>query len=552
MHFLKENRAMLLANFANVSKDFGGNPVLDAINLEIIEGERIGLIGENGGGKSTLFKLLAGIETPTSGLISRKRNLTIGYLTQETDPAQSHKTIFEVVSTASTELAALPARLQKLEARMSEPTIASDPVKMEPVLAEYGKLQERFEALGGYTLEHTVETVLQGLGFGPDWYAVEVGTLSGGEKKLVNLACILLRQPDLLLLDEPDNHLDLNAKAWLEYYIQKYAGTVLIISHDRQLLDQAVTQIFALEDRQLSVYAGNYSFYAEEHQRRLVKQLELYTLQQGEIKRLEGSMHQLKEWARLNPKFAGRAEEMVKRIERIKERGIDKPIMDRDKLRLNLDAERSGKKVLEVRELGQILDGRVLFEPFDLTILYGERIGIVGPNGSGKTTLLKTMLGLLAPAVGEVKIGASVVAGYYAQEQETLPFASTPLDFVRRLKPMTESRAISFLRGLLFTLDDMHTTIARLSGGEKSRLQIARLMLTEANFLLLDEPTNNLDIASVEVLEAALQDFEGTILTVSHDRYFLDRLVNQIVAIDTQAQVSFYPGNYSYYFEHRE
>ncbi|HEX4715956.1 MAG TPA: ABC-F family ATP-binding cassette domain-containing protein [Ktedonobacteraceae bacterium] len=540
---------MLQASFSGVSKDFGGNPILREIDLEIIEGERIGLVGENGGGKSTLFRLLAGRETPTSGTIARKRNLTIGYLTQEADPAQSHQTIFEVVSAASPEISQLPARLGELEAQMADPAIANDPARMERVLTEYGKVQERFEALGGYTLGHRVETVLQGLGFGSDWYDVEVGTLSGGEKKLVNLACILLRQPDLLLLDEPDNHLDLDAKAWLEQYIATYPGTVVIISHDRQLLDHAVKKIFELEDGGISTYAGNYSYYFEERQRRLLKQYEMYTLQRDEIKRLEHSMHRLKEWARLNPKFAGRAEEMVKRIERIKERGVTKPIMDRDKIRLNLDAERSGKKVLEVRELGQILDGRVLFEPFDLTILYGERLGIVGANGSGKTTLLKTMLDLIPPATGSVKIGASVVAGYYAQEQETLPFESTPLDFVRRLKPMNEPRAISFLRGLLFSLDDMHTAIARLSGGEKSRLQIARLMLTDANFLLLDEPTNNLDIASTEILEAALTEFEGTILTVSHDRYFLDRIVSQIIAIEDDGQVCLYPGNFSYYFE---
>ena len=298
----------------------------------------------------------------------------------------------------------------------------------------------------------------------------------------------------------------------------------------------------------LANYAGNYSYYFVERQRRLLKQYELYTLQKDEIKRLEASTHRLKEWAKLNPKFSGRAEEMVKRVERLKEQGISKPILDRDKIRINLETERSGKKVLEVHELGQILAGRVLFEPFDATILYGERVGIVGANGSGKTTLLKTMLGMLPPATGEVKLGASVIIGYYAQEQETLPFESTPLDFVRRLKPMSEPRAISFLHGLLFSLDDMHTPIARLSGGEKSRLQIARLMLNDANFLLLDEPTNNLDIASTEVLEAALAEFEGTILTVSHDRYFLDKIVEKIIAIEDNGQVRIYPGNYAYYF----
>lgn len=543
---------MLLASFANVSKDFGGNRVLREIDLEIIEGERIGLVGENGGGKSTIFRLLAGLQTPTSGVVTRKRGLTIGYLPQEADPAQSHLTIFEAVSAASPGLQDLSARLRELEEQMASPEVANDPGQMAKVLATYGQLQERFDALDGYTLEHRVQTVLQGLGFGPSWHHIEVGTLSGGEKKLVHLACILLRQPDLLLLDEPDNHLDLQARAWLEQYISGYPGAVMLISHDRQVLDRAVKKIYQLEDSALSVYAGNYSYYFEERQHRLLKQYELYTLQRDEIKRLEQSMHRLKEWAKLNPKFSGRAEEMVKRIDRLKEQGVSKPMLDRERMRVNMDAERSGKKVVDAHDLGQILDGRVLFAAFDLTILYGERVGIVGANGSGKTTLLKTLLGLLPPASGEVKIGASVVLGYYAQEQETLPRESTPLDFVRRLKPMTEPRAISFLRGLLFSLDDMQTPIAQLSGGEKSRLQIARLMLTDANFLLLDEPTNNLDIASAEVLEAALQEFEGTILTVSHDRYFLDKIVDRTISIEADGQVQLYPGNYSYYEQCRK
>jgi ATP-binding cassette, subfamily F, member 3 len=540
---------MLLVNFSKVSKDFGGNGVFSKIDLEIMEGERIGLVGENGGGKSTLFKLLAGIDTPTDGVISRRRNLTIGYLSQEADPGQSHKTVFEAVSEVTQELVDLPFLLSQLEARMAYPEVAADPEALTAILEEYGKAQERFEALGGYTLEHKVEAVLHGLGFGPEWYDLEVGLLSGGEKKLVNLARILIKAPDLLLLDEPDNHLDLEAKAWLEQYMQNYPGTVLIISHDRQLLDRAVKKIFELEDGKISVYAGNYTYYFEERQRRLLKQYELYTLQQDEIKRLEASMRQLKGWAKLNDKISSRAESMAKRVERAKQEAVDRPILIRDKIRVNLDPDRSGKKVLEVKGLSKSFDGHILFEPFHLTITYGERVGIVGANGSGKTTLLRTMMEMIPAAAGSVKIGASVVVGYYAQEQETLPFDSTPLDFVRRLKPMSEPQAISFLHGLLFSYEDMHTSIRRLSGGEKSRLQIARLMLTDANFMLLDEPTNNLDIASIEVLEAALEEFEGTILTVSHDRYYLDKIVTKILAIGNDGHVRVYPGNFSYYYE---
>ena len=334
---------MLLVNFSKVSKDFGGNPIFQDIDLEIIEGERIGLVGENGGGKSTLFKLIAGLEDPTAGLISRRRNLTIGYLLQEADPGQSHKTVFEAVSEVTQELIALPEMLSELEAKMADPDIAGDEDALTAILEEYGKAQERFEALGGYTLEHKVEAVLHGLGFGPDWYDVEVGMLSGGEKKLVNLARILIKMPDLLLLDEPDNHLDLEAKAWLEQYIQSYPGTVMIISHDRQLLDRAVKKIFELEDGKIWVYAGNYSYYFEERQRRLLKQYELYNIQHDEIRRLEASMHRLKGWAKLNDKFANRAEDMVKRIERAKQEAVDKPILTRDKIKVNLGADRSGK-----------------------------------------------------------------------------------------------------------------------------------------------------------------------------------------------------------------
>ena len=543
---------MLLANFSSVSKDYGGNPVFDEVNLEIIEGERIGLVGENGSGKSTLFKLLAGLDTPTEGVISRRRNLTIGYLSQEIDPSQHHKTIFQAVSETSPELSTLSATLGELEAQMADPAIASNPSAMEKVLKAYGRVQERFEAAGGYTLGHEVEAVLHGLGFHPEQYEQEVGVLSGGEKKLVNLARILLQRPDLMLLDEPDNHLDLEAKAWLEQYIHDYPGTVLIISHDRRLLDRVVKKIFQLEDGSISVYFGNYSSYFEERQQRLLRQQEQYSLQQDEIKRLEASMHQLQEWAKMNPKFAGRAESMAKRVERAKLEAVARPILSRDKMKINLDSDRSGKKVLEVKGLSKSIDGRILFRPFDLTILYGERVGIVGANGSGKTMLLKTMMQLILPDSGTVKIGASVVTGYYAQEQETLPFDSTPIDFVRRLKAMNEAQAISFLRGLLFSYADIHTTIRHLSGGEKSRLQLARLMLTDANFLLLDEPTNNLDIASIEVLETALEEFEGTILTVSHDRYFLDKTATRIVSLSDDGRIHVYPGNFSYYFEKRQ
>jgi ATP-binding cassette subfamily F protein 3 len=543
---------MLLVNFSKVSKDYAGNPIFDEVDLEILEGERIGLVGENGSGKSTLLRLMAGDDTPTEGAVTRRRNLTIGYLSQEEDTSQGHKTVFEVVGEVSPEAAGLATRLRELEAKMADPQVAGDGDAMERVLEAYGEAQEKFDRLGGYALEHKVEEVLGGLGFKPEQYEQQVGTLSGGEKKLVRLARLLLQRPDLLLLDEPDNHLDLEAKGWLEQFIRDYPGTVLVISHDRYLLDRVAKKIFQLEDGKIDVYAGNYSYYFEERQRRLIKRHETYTLQQEELSRQEALLRQLRGWAKQNSKFAPRMRSMEKRVERARQEASERPVMTRERIKMNFEADRSGKKVLEVKGLSKSAGGRLLFSPFDLTIWYGERVGIVGANGSGKTTLLKTIVQALPADTGSVKIGASVVLGYYAQEQETLPLERTPMEFVRSLKPMTEQQAISLLRRLLFSYRDAHNAIKHLSGGEKSRLQIARLMLTDANFLVLDEPTNNLDIASIEVLESALDDFDGTILAISHDRYFLDKVVTKIVAISEDKRIREYAGNFSYYLEKRE
>ncbi len=542
---------MQLINLSKVSKDFGGNTIFSDLDLDINEGERVGLVGENGCGKSTLFKLLSGVESPTEGTIARKRKMTTGYLTQEVDPRQYQQTVFEVVQEVSPAFATLLAHIHDLEQQMASPSLIANPDKMERILTAYGQAQERFEAMDGYLVEHRTRSVLTGLGVSERLYHQKIASLSGGEKKMVNLARILVQMPDLLLLDEPDNHLDMAAKDWLEQYIHDYPGTVMLISHDRHLLDNTVKKIYQLEDGAIDVYIGNYTFYVTERQRRLLQQQEDYQNQMDEIKRLEVSLVRLREWAKFNDKIAGRMHNMEKRIDRLRENLTQRPVLQRDKLKVNLDSERSGKKVLEVCSLSTSINGRVLFQPFDLTIFYGERIGIVGDNGSGKTTLLKTLLELLPVEQGTIKIGASVVVGYYAQEQETLPFESTPLDFVRRLKKLSEPQAIALLSRLLFSYEDMHTMIRSLSGGEKSRLQIARLMLTDANFLLLDEPTNNLDIPSVEVLEAALLQFEGTILTVSHDRYFLDKITTKTLYIGPDRRVWAYPGNFAYMQEKR-
>jgi ATP-binding cassette subfamily F protein 3 len=542
---------MLLVTLSNVTLSYGGNLVLDEVGFEIQRGDKIGLVGENGSGKSTILRLIAGDERPLEGNIVRSQGLRIGYLRQDADPADAKKTVYEVVQEASPRLSALEKRLRGLEAQMADPEIVASADAMEKLLKAYSNAQARFEHLDGYDLDYRIRTVLTGLGLGERYYEQRVGTLSGGEKKMVSLAKLLVETPDVLLLDEADNHLDLDAKAWLEGYVRSYPGAVLLVSHDRHLLDQVVNKILQLEDGQISVYHGNYTFYINERQHRLLSQQQRYEIQQREIKRLEASLRDLKQWARMSVKFAPRAASMEKRVDRAKRAAIDRPNLDRSRIAVGLDAQRSGKRVLEIRRLSKSIDGRRLFGPFDLDVQYGEHLGIVGPNGSGKTTLLRMITGTLAPEPGSIRIGASVVVGYYSQEQETLPFDMTPLEFLRSLKPMTEGQAFAKLRRLLFSNDVITTPIGRLSGGEKSRLQIARLMLTEANLLLLDEPTNNLDIPSAETLESALEEFAGTIVTVSHDRYFLDKVVKRVIAIENDGSVTQYPGNFSYYFSKR-
>ncbi len=538
---------MLLVSLSKVSFGYGVNPILEDASLEIIDGERVGIVGENGSGKSTLIRLIAGLETPASGSLARARNLTIGYLPQESDSLQSTRVIFETVAAASPELVELATELRRLQTRVADPTLGRDPRLADRLLQEYGNVQTRFEALGGYEFEHRVETVLSGLGFTPEQAQQEVRTLSGGEKKFVSLARLLVQTPDLLLLDEPDNHLDLNAKEWLESFIAAYKGSVLLISHDRYLLDKVVTRIVGVEDGKVSEYAGNYSYYVEERHRRLVRQHEMYKDEQEEIKRLEASLRQLRQWAKINSDFATRADSMERRVERAKLLALERPTVRRERIKVAFTTNRSGRTVLEATQVSKAIGGRTLFRPFDLLIRYGERVGIVGPNGSGKTTLVNVITGFEEPDAGSVRIGASVVLGHYSQEQQTLPFEKTSLEFVESLKAISQQAAIGVLRRLLFTYKDALTPIGKLSGGEKSRLQIARLMLTDANFLILDEPTNNLDIPSIEALEAALDDFDGTVLVVSHDRYFLDKLVNRVVALGDEAYVQDYPGNYSEY-----
>ncbi|MBI5566217.1 MAG: ABC-F family ATP-binding cassette domain-containing protein, partial [Chloroflexi bacterium] len=379
-------------------------------------------------------------------------------------------------------------------------------------------------------------------------FDLKCAVLSGGQKKLIGLAKLLITQPDLLLLDEPDNHLDLDGKAFLEHTINDYHGAVVIVSHDRYLLDHVVDEIAELEAGQVNVYGGSYSEYAYEKQMRLARAQQLYDVQQREIGRLQAAAKQLLIWGRQydNEKFIKRGKAILGRIEKIDP--LDRPVLEPRRMDLQINGWRGSNKVLEIKQLAKSFATDTIFKQLDMLIRHGERVGLVGPNGAGKSVLLKIVLGEVEPDRGEVIVGPSVTIGYYAQQHETLDRSQTLIDVIRHAKLCSEGEAVAFLRKFLFTYEQTRQRIGDLSGGERSRLQLALLMLSGANCLLLDEPTNNLDIASAEVLENALANFEGTVLCVSHDRYFLDRIATRIVELDGGRTTDFV-GNYSDYAE---
>ena len=538
----------LLIQAANVGYAHGGRQVFTDVSFEIREGDRLALIGENGAGKSTLFRLMARALQPRSGVVTHRNNLTVGYLTQHPtfDP---QLTVGKTLALAAGDAEALEAQLRTLEARMQEPL---DDEAMTAVLDDYSAALGRLEASASYDHEARIAATLSGLGVAEERWSQPVGQLSGGEKKLLQLATLLIEQPDVLLLDEPDNHLDIDAKNWLEGSIRAHCGAVALISHDRYFIDRVANRIFELEDGAIIRYTGNYSAFVTQKRDRLEREEQLYELRLREMRKLKASAEQLTQWARQNPKFAARAGNKRRLLEIERER-IDNtppPAVSRRTIEVDFNAGRGSSLVLQAQGVGKSFGAREVIKPFNLELRHGERVGLVGPNGAGKTTLFRMLLGHEEPSVGRLRLGPSIQPGYYAQEQETLDPALTPLELTRKLKPMTEQQAISFLVGFLFTRDQAMNPIGNLSGGERSRLQIGALILRGANFLLLDEPTNNLDIPSIEVLEAALLDFGGTILSISHDRYYLDHICARIIELDAGI-VRDYPGGYSYYDAHR-
>jgi ATP-binding cassette subfamily F protein 3 len=391
-----------------------------------------------------------------------------------------------------------------------------------------------------------VRELLRGLGLPESDFEKPISALSGGQKKLIGLARLMLARPSVLLLDEPDNHLDMPGKAYLEKLINEYVGAVVIISHDRYILDAIATHIAEIEDGKITTFTGNYTEYIVDKEERLARQEQLYQIQQREIGRLETAIKRYAIWAKVydNEKFAAKAKSMQKRLDKLDK--IEKPLLDRRKMDFSINGWRGSNQVLELENLTKSFSHRNVLDDLNLLIRHGERVGLIGANGAGKSVFLRLILGKEKPTFGEIKIGPSVKVGYYAQEHETLDFNQSVIDAVRLSGNMSESNAVSFLIRYLFTYQQATQRIGSLSGGERSRLQLALLVLSGANFLLLDEPTNNLDIASAEVLENALNDFNGTVLVISHDRYFLDRTVHRLFALEN-GQIEEYIGGYSDY-----
>lgn len=547
---------MIIVNLDNVKHHYATQLVLDGASWEIHAGQKIGLVGANGAGKSTLLRIIAGLLRPDEGFVYRARDAVIGYLAQEPDLDQA-RTVWQEVMSASADVVRAEDELRRLEARMADPVVYGDNAALERVLAAHARAEAEFERLDGYRHESRAREALHMLGLPEDVMDLPVSALSGGQKKLVGLAKLLAAGSEpssasVLLLDEPDNHLDLEGKAFLASLIAGFPGTVVLVSHDRYLLDEVVTTVVEVEDHRLAQYEGNYSAYAVEKQLRLLRQQQMYEAQQKEIARIEAAIARFELWASMvvDERHIRQARSRKKMLERMDR--VEKPVLERRRMALELNGWRGSHKVVEVTGLDKVFpakgdrDEQIVLAGLDLLLWHGERVGLLGANGTGKSVLFRCILGLETPTAGTIKVGPSVVVGYYAQEHETLDPNKTLVEEVRQVKAMYEEQAVSFLGRFLFPYQMARKKVSELSGGERSRLQLAKLMLSGANLLLLDEPTNNLDLPSCEVLESALDEFEGTVLVISHDRYFLDRVVDRIVELE-EGTLTSYPGDYSYY-----
>ena len=529
---------MIIAQGHDLEKQFGANTLFKNVNFSIDANARIGLIGPNGVGKTTLLKIMTSEEEATHGEFTINKNIAVGYIAQENALGES-KTIWEEMLSVFAPLINMSQKIADLQKKM-----AASPQNAE-LLKQYDQLQFDFEQQGGYTYQADIKSILNGFNFPEATWSKKIGSLSGGEKTRLAFVKLLLRKPPLLLLDEPTNYLDLDTLDWLENYLKSYTGAILVVSHDQYFLDNLATQIFELQFGKLTVFKGNYSAYVAERQLRNRQQEEAYEKQQEKIKKDEEFIQKNIVRAKTTKRAQSRRKQLEK-MDRIT------PPKHKNKVRINFTSERpSGKEVLILRNLTIGYPGKTMVHDISLQINKGDRVAVIGQNGIGKSTLLKTIMKKLKPQNGAIKYGAALDVGYYDQELQLLDPTKTVIDTVwDRHKTMPEKDVRSILASFLFTAKDIDKTVGQLSGGQKARLTLTVLSLEHNNFLLMDEPTNHLDLEAKEVLEKALQDFDGTLLFVSHDRYFINQLANKIVEIKNgNAQV--YEGDYNYYLNEK-
>ena len=527
-----------------ITKAFGENTIVTDGSFHIEDHEKVALVGPNGAGKSTLLKMIVGELSPDRGDVILTKGKTLGYLAQHQDMSGS-ATIYEEVRLAKADLIEMERQIRSIEQEL--PALEGEALSAR--LETYNRLMAEFERQNGYAYESEITGVLKGLGFTEEDFSKPVSTLSGGQKTRVSLGKLLLTNPDILLLDEPTNHLDLTSIAWLETYLLNYQGAVLIVSHDRYFLNRVVTKVLEIELGQLSTYLGNYAKYAEKKQQVRETRLKEYLKQQQEIKHQEAVIEKLRSFNR--EKSIRRAESREKMLEKMTP--VEKPMEVNTQIQLTLEPSCiSGNDVLKVEHLSKSFPNQTLFQDISFEIKRGEHVAIIGDNGTGKTTLLKILNEVLPADGGTFILGTNVHIGYYDQEHHVLNMEKTIFDEISDAYPsLTGTRIRNMLAAFLFTGDDVFKRIKDLSGGERGRVSLAKLMLSEANFLILDEPTNHLDITSKEILEKALNDYTGTILYVSHDRYFINQTATRILDLVNQTFVN-YIGNYDYYLEKKE
>ncbi|WII35898.1 ribosomal protection-like ABC-F family protein [Paenibacillus thiaminolyticus] len=535
----------MVINLWHVKKYYGADLVLSDVSFEIGEAEKVGLIGRNGTGKTTILQLLDRASAPDEGELFIRRGATVGLLAQVPSSGDG-ATVYDVLAEGYEQVRCWEREMMEMEAKMSDPAVCADERAMQLLLNQYGQLMERFEQAGGYEMEASIRRVSAGMGIAAEQFGRPFASLSGGEKTKVGLAALLLKRPDILLLDEPTNHLDMAAIEWLEAFLESYPGIVVVVSHDRYFLDRVVGKIIEIEDGEAIVYYTNYSGYQKEKEERLLQQFADYQEQQKKIKKMQETIKQLIEWGNRanppNPGFHRRAASMQKALDRMVK--IKRPILERRAMDLTLKQEdRSGKQVIVLDRVSKAFGDRELLRGTSALLLYGERVALMGGNGAGKSTLMKMIIGEIPHDEGEIRLGSRVDIGYLAQEESPPAEDSTVLRYFCDALAMEEGEARGELARFLFYGSDVFKRVSQLSGGEWSRLRLALLMYRKPNLLLLDEPTNHLDIDSREALEEALDSFPGTLLVISHDRYFMNRVVQKLWMLE-QAELTVHLGNY--------